>query len=192
MTPRHDTPDDDYRDVNWKATVRRCRPISNVYQAQRSREVILCIDCGRMMGNPVGEATAPGPRGGRSHPAGRMLPTAREIAWTLLFRDVVHRVTKPASGMTAVRRIMDDLVDAKSEPVFPSYSALMSALCLHQNRRSLVLLFTDLNDPQLASNLAEVMPLISRKHLSVVISLSDSLLNRVADGEAADSLGYTA
>ena len=52
------TPDDDYRDVNWKATARRNRPISNVYQAERSREVILCIDCGRMMGNPVGDVTA--------------------------------------------------------------------------------------------------------------------------------------
>ena len=102
---------------------------------------------------------------------------------------MVHRITKPASGMAAVRRIMDDLVDAKSEPVFPSYSTLMSALRTHQNRRSLVLLFTDLNDPQLAANLAEVMPLISRRHLLVVISLTDGLLDKVADGEAIDARG---
>ena len=105
----------------------------------------------------------------------------------MLFRDVVHQVVKPAAGVVAVRRMMEVLVDAKSEGVFPSYAALMAALWLHQNRRSLVLLFTDLNDPQLAANLVEVMPSISRKHLLVVISLTDVLLDKVADGAAANS-----
>lgn len=186
---REYTPDDDYRDVNWKATARRNRPISNVYQAERSREVILCIDCGRMMGNPVGDATALDHAVDAAILLAHVANRQGDRVGLILFRDVVHRVTKPASGMAAVRRIMDDLVDAKSEPVFPSFSALMAALRQHQNRRSLVLLFTDLNDPQLAANLAEVMPLISRKHLLVVISLSDSLLDRVADGAAADSRG---
>ncbi len=183
------TPDDDYRDVNWKATARRNRPISTVYQAERSRDVVLCIDCGRMMGNPVENGTALDHAVDASILLAHVANRQGDRVGLMLFRDVVHRVVKPASGMAAVRRIVDDLVDARSEPVFPSYSALMSALRTHQNRRSLVLLFTDLNDPQLATNLASVMPLISRRHLLVVISLSDLLLDRVADGPAADTQG---
>ena len=74
------TPDDDYRDVNWMATARHCRPISNVYQAERSRDVIICIDCGRMMGNPLNTGTVlDSPRWTRESSCGTS-PTARAIA----------------------------------------------------------------------------------------------------------------
>ncbi|HEX4124592.1 MAG TPA: DUF58 domain-containing protein [Tepidisphaeraceae bacterium] len=181
------TPDDDYRDVNWMATARHCRPISNVYQAERSRDVIICIDCGRMMGNPSSTGTVLDRAVDAAILLAHVANRQGDRVGLMLFRDVVHRVVKPASGIVAVRRMMEVLVDARSEGVFPSYAALMSALRLHQNRRSLVLLFTDLNDPQLAANLVEVMPLISRKHLLVVISLADALLDKVADGAAANS-----
>lgn len=184
---REYTPDDDYRDVNWKATARRSRPISNVYQAERSRDVILCLDCGRMMGNPVGRGTALDHAVDAAILLAHVANRQGDRVGLMLFGDVVQRVLKPAGGVAAVRRIMDELVDARSEPVFPSYAAVMGALKVHQNRRCLVLMFTDLNDPQLAANLAEVMPLISRRHLLVVISLTDALLDRIAQGPAADS-----
>src|SRR5204863_5782644 len=59
-------------------------------------------------------------------------------------------------------------------------------LRVRQNTRSMVFLFTDLNDPQLAANLAEVLPLVSRRHVLVVVSLRDPLLDRVASGAAAN------
>ena len=186
---REYTPDDDYRDINWKATARRSRPISTVYQAERSRDVVLCIDCGRMMGNPVGGGTALDHAVDASILLAHVANRQGDRIGLVLFGDVVNRVVKPAGGTAAVQRIMNDLVDAAAEPVFPSYSALVTALRTHQNRRSLVLLFTDLNDPQLAANLAEVMPLISRKHLLVVISLTDPLLEKVAAGPAAGTRG---
>ena len=186
---REYTPDDDYRDINWKATARRSRPISTMYQAERSRDVMLCIDCGRMMSNPIGHGTALDHAVDAAILLAHVANRQGDHVGLVLFRDVVHRVVKPAGGVAAVQRIMNDLVDATAEPVFPSYSALIASLRAHQNRRSLVLLFTDLNDPQLAANLAEVMPLVSRKHLLIVISLSDHLLDSVADGPANDARG---
>jgi uncharacterized protein (DUF58 family) len=181
------TLDDDYRDINWKATARRSRPFTNVYQAERSRDVILCIDCGRMMGNPIGTGVALDHAVDAAILLAHVANRQGDRVGLILFRDIVHRVVKPAGGLAAVRRIMDELVDARSDAVFPSYAALASALRAHQNRRSLVLLFTDLNDPQLAANLAETMSLISRRHLLVVVSLGDPMLQRVADGAARNS-----
>src|SRR5437667_364319 len=40
-------PDDDFRDINWKATAKRSRPVTQVYEAERSQRVILALDCGR-------------------------------------------------------------------------------------------------------------------------------------------------
>lgn len=177
---------DDYRDVNWKATARRNRPITNMYQEERSHDVVLCLDCGRMMGNPVGAGTALDYAVDASIMLAHVANRHGDRVGLALFGDVVHRFVKPAAGLPAVHRIIEELVDARPEPVFPSYGALMGSLRTRQNRRSLVVLFTDLNDPQLAANLSESLQLASRRHVVVVISLRDPLLDRIASGPADD------
>jgi uncharacterized protein (DUF58 family) len=46
-------PGDDLRRVDWKATARRGRPITREYQTDRNHDIILAIDCGRLMGTQV-------------------------------------------------------------------------------------------------------------------------------------------
>jgi uncharacterized protein (DUF58 family) len=41
--------DDDFRDIDWKATARRDRPISRVYRPERSQDVIVAVDASRTM-----------------------------------------------------------------------------------------------------------------------------------------------
>ncbi|HEU5244850.1 MAG TPA: DUF58 domain-containing protein, partial [Gaiellaceae bacterium] len=42
-------PDDDVRQVNWRATARLGRPMSNQYRIERDRDVVCVVDCGRLM-----------------------------------------------------------------------------------------------------------------------------------------------
>ena len=46
-------PDDDIRQVNWPATVRMGRPMSNQYRVEQDRDVICVLDCGRLMAAPL-------------------------------------------------------------------------------------------------------------------------------------------
>jgi uncharacterized protein (DUF58 family) len=202
---REYVPDDDYGDINWKATARHRRPITNVYQAERSQDVLICLDCGRMMGNPVlaaRQAQPPSPADDRARRGVPLtaLDKAIDAAMMLahvcnrqgdrvglvLFREAVHRFLKPANGAAAMTRLLQELIDTQPEGVFPSYAALASAIRVNHKRRSLIFVFTDLNDPQLAANLAEVMPLLSARHVVAVVSLRDPLLDRVAEGPAPD------
>ena len=50
-------PDDDIRQVNWRATERMQRPMSNQYRVEQDREVMLLIDAGRLMAAPLGDRT---------------------------------------------------------------------------------------------------------------------------------------
>ncbi len=182
-------PDDNYGDINWKATARRRQLVTNVYQAERSQDIMLCLDCGRMMGNPIGTGTMLD----RAIDASTML-THVCTRWgdrvgLALFRDTVTQYIKPAGGGRSTHRIIEELVNATPEGVFPSYTDLIAALRSYQKRRGMVFLFTDLNDPQLASNLTEVLPLASRRHVVVVISLRDPLFEQIASGPATDPLG---
>ena len=182
-------PDDDYRDINWKATARRRRPITSVYQAERSQDVLLCIDCGRMMGNPIGAGTVLDGAIDAAIVLAHVCGGSGDSVGLVLFRDTVTRYIKPGRRGTTMNRIIEQLVNAQHETVFPSYAALVSSLRVNQKRRSMVFLFTDLNDPQLAANLTEVLPLVSRRHVFVVVSMRDPLLEKVADGPPSDRRG---
>jgi uncharacterized protein (DUF58 family) len=60
------SPDDDIRQVNWRATARLGRPMSNQYRVERDRDVLCVIDCGRLMAAPFADR-----RGKRSTPPSR-------------------------------------------------------------------------------------------------------------------------
>ncbi len=49
-------PDDDIRQVNWRATARLGRPMSNQYRLEQDRDLLLLLDAGRLSAAPLGEA----------------------------------------------------------------------------------------------------------------------------------------
>jgi uncharacterized protein (DUF58 family) len=50
-------PDDDVRRVNWRATARLGRPMSNQYRIEQDRDVVCVVDTGRLMAAPIGNLT---------------------------------------------------------------------------------------------------------------------------------------
>ena len=46
------TPDDDYRRIDWKATARHRKPIVREYETEKSQDVIIMLDTGRLMATP--------------------------------------------------------------------------------------------------------------------------------------------
>ena len=46
-------PDDDVRQVNWRATARMGRPMSNQYRTEQDRDVIAVVDAGRLSAAPL-------------------------------------------------------------------------------------------------------------------------------------------
>lgn len=180
-------PDDEYRSINWKATARKKHPVTNVYQVERSQNVIFCIDCGRMMGNPVGSGTALDKAIDASIMLSHVVNSQGDKTGAALFSDHVESFVKPAKGATAANYIVRTLIEAKASGLFPSYESLVTHLRTYQKKRSMIFIFTDLNDPQLVSDMAKVLPLISRKHICVVVTLCDPELEIMADNDAKES-----
>lgn len=175
---------DDFRDINWKATARIGVPRTNHYQVERSRDVLLCVDAGRLMGNPVGDRTALD----HAIDAALLLTYAAhdqsDRVGLATFADRVETVIRPAT--TNGPQILKTLAALESQPLFPNYLSLVETLRSRQTHRGLIFLLTDLSDPQLAEDLVEAMPLLVARHLVVVVSLRDALFERVASGELRD------
>src|SRR5260370_1628650 len=50
-------PDDEFRRINWRATARSTKTISNTYREERNQQVLLLVDASR----PMAGAVAGGP-----------------------------------------------------------------------------------------------------------------------------------
>ncbi len=182
-------PDDEFRDINWRASAHHQRMISNLYQLERRQDVLICMDTSRLMAKPSGDRTTLDYTVSAAVLLAHVAGIERDNIGLLIFRDVVSGYVKPASGETAKNRIVEKLVEVHSEPVFPSFFTLASAIRSRQARRGMVFFFTDLNDPQLVENLRLAAPTIARRHLVTVFSLRDPLLRAVAASGAATVAG---
>lgn len=179
---------DDYRDINWAATARAGRPRTNLYQAERSRDVILCIDGGRMMGNPIGKHTTLDYAIDAAMLLAHACRDQSDRVGLVTFRDRVQTIIRPAT--TNHTLILKTLASFDDRPVFPNYLSLVETLRSRQTHRSLIFLMTDLSDPQLARDLVELLPVLGGRHVVVVVAMRDMLIERVADGPAMkDQLG---
>ena len=178
-------PDDDFRDINWKSSAHHQRLITNMFQVERRQDVLLCLDAGRMMANPMGKRTMLDCAIDAAIMLGHVVIRQNDHVGAAVFRDTVNAFIKPSGSTSAMQHVIDALTDCKAEPVYPSYAALASAIRVRQNKRCMIFLFTDLNDPQLAENLWEAAVLLRHRHVLTVVSLRDPLLDRIAAGPTA-------
>jgi uncharacterized protein (DUF58 family) len=175
-------PDDDIRQVNWRASARTGRPMSNQYRVEQDRNVICCIDTGRLMAAPVSAAPGPG------IPLTRLDATldaavavalvADEIgdqAGTIAFDSTVRRRLSPRrrGGQAVVGAVFD------LEPTNADSDYELAFRQVGAGKRSLVMVFTDLLEEGAAHSLVEAVPVLARRHHVVVASVRDPDLDRV-------------
>ena len=167
-------PDDDIRAVNWSATARLGRPMTNRYRVESDRDVVCAVDCGRLMTAPSGDPPAQQTRLDTALDAAAAVALVADETGdrcgALAFDGTVRRMLRPRrSGGDAVVRALFDLepesVDSDYEFAFRS---------LGEAKRALVIVFTDVIEPVAARPLIDALPPLARKHAVVVAVAADT------------------
>jgi uncharacterized protein (DUF58 family) len=169
-------PDDDIRQVNWPATARLGRPMSNQYRIEQDRDVICVLDCGRLMAAPLsGGATR---LDGAVDAATAVALVADELGdrcGMVAFDAAVQRRLAPRRrGADALVRAVFDLQPA---PVDSDYELAFRSVA--SSRRALVIVFTDLIEEIAARSLVMAVPVLARRHEVVVAGVADPDLDVV-------------
>jgi len=163
-------PDDDIRQVNWPATVRMGRPMSNQYRVEQDRDVICMIDCGRLMAAPLhAGATRLDVAIDAATAVGLVADELGDRCGTVAFDTAVHRRLAPRRrGGDALVRAVFDLQPA---PVDSDYELAFATIA--SAKRALVIVFTDLIEEVAARSLIEAVPVLARRHEVVVAGVLD-------------------
>jgi uncharacterized protein (DUF58 family) len=172
---------DDLRSVDWKATARRGWPVVREWQPERNQTLWLLIDCGRNLGGRL-----EGHRTRLDRAVEAALALARAAAdrgdrtGLILFGAEVERVVPAAAGQTRLGPLAEALHLARSRPVEADLGAAFDALLARQRRRALVVLFTELADPDATALLLARAAVLRRRHLVALASIADPELAAAA------------
>ena len=183
---REYTPDDDIRQLNWRATARLGRPMSNQYRLERDRELTCLIDCGRLMGAPSGDGTLLDVMLDVTTVLALAADELGDRCGALAFDDRVRRAIAP--GHRSGRAVVDGLFDLQPSRADSDFEQAFGRV--GRSRRGLIAVFTDLVDEAAARSLLRGVPVLARRHSVLVVSATDPALAAAAApvGDAATPL----
>ncbi len=185
---REYSPDDEFRRIDWKATARRNRPITVEYQTERSQNVVVMLDIGRMMQSPVGELAKLDHVINAVLLLGYVATGKGDKVGLLTFADEVNQFIAPQPGRGQFYRLLEALYAVEAQPVEPDYQRALSYLALKQHRRALVVIFTDLSGGVSLEALVSYVGVLARRSLPLVVTISDPDIHAAAHEIPQDSL----
>ncbi len=189
---------DSMEDISWKATARRQRPVSKVFQVERTQEVYVLIDASRLSARPAQDATEPAhPDGEDEAEAARTATTEiitgptvleRYLSSALLlclaaerqgdlfglgtFADGVQHFLRAKNGPAHFDACREAIYALEPAVVSPDFEELCTFLRLRLRRRALLVVLTSsLDDPVLAESFLRSVEGVSRQHVVLVNSL---------------------
>ena len=186
-------PDDDVRQVNWRATARLGRPMSNQYRTEQDRDVIVgrrrraaCRPrrCRRRDGRRAPDRARRVPGRADRRRAGRRRGR-RPLRRDRLRRRGPRRRSGPAARRAP--RSCAPLFDLQPRPVDADYELAFRRV--EGAKRAFVLVLADLLEEAAARPLVEAMPVLTRRHAVVVASPADPGLDGARRARAPETEG---
>lgn len=178
-------PGDPIRHIDWKATLRRDRPIVREFQDDRDQRVFFLLDCGRRMRADEGVVEA-----GGSH-FDQALNALMLLGYVALKEgDEVGALTfgnppgeardfAPRKGVAMLDALMNRLYDIEPTTAHSDYLAAAQQLLRLHPRRAFVIVLTNFRDED-APELQPALRLLRRRHLVMVASLRERVLQTLA------------
>jgi uncharacterized protein (DUF58 family) len=184
-------PGDGFEEIHWKATARRGRPITKVFQVERTQEVYVIIDRSRLSARAAGVDPTDETTLERSIAAGLIVGAAAEKRGDLFglaaFSDQVDAFVRARNGKAHYAACRDAIYQLHPKPVTPDFDEIATFLRLRLRRRALLLFLTSLDDPVLAESFARATKLLARRHLVLAGMLRPASARRLFEDGGVES-----
>lgn len=180
---------DDLADVAWKATARRGFMITRNYEVERRQNILVVLDCGRLMTTEVDGLS----RLDYAINATLLLTYAAmkqdDSIGLLAFSDRIAAYVPPVHGRSAIGRMNEALYRLEASLAEPNYDQACRFLALRYRKRSLIVILTDVIDRDASSMLLSHAARFARHHLPLCITQRNMEVERIASAAPANADG---
>ncbi|GAA4838581.1 DUF58 domain-containing protein [Actinomycetospora corticicola] len=181
---------DDVRSIDWRASARSTSTVVRTWRPERDRHVLVVLDTGRTSAGLVGEA----PRLDAALDAALLLAALAARGGDRVDLLAVDRAVR--ASVIGARDPLPAMTTALSgvEPalVETDMRLLAATVLTRASRRSLVVLFTGLDDAAVAEGLEPVLGPLLHRHTLLVVGVADPVVDALADGRGSGEAVYGA
>lgn len=165
-------PGDGYDEIHWKATARRGKPVTKLFQIEKTQEVYVIVDRSRLSARAPGKNSDGVSALERFVTAALVLGLAAEqqgdLFGLLAFGDKVGKFVRAKNGQAHYNACRDALYTLQPGIVTPDFDELCTFIRLRLRRRALLIFLTALDDPAVSESFVRSLGLIQRQHLILV------------------------
>ena len=156
---------DEWRDLCWTATARRGKLISRSYRVERSQNVWLVLDTGRLLRTRVLGLSKLDYSAAAALSLAQVAQYSGDRVAMLAYGRRIQQRLPAGRGAVHVRALLERLSQVRSEELEADHQRAAEMLLSLQKQRSLVVWLTDLSETATTPEVIESASRLARRHL---------------------------
>ena len=172
---------DDNRAIHWRASARHRLLLQRQYRAERNHQVILGVDCGRLMSEPLLTGIS---KVDHAVTAALLMSyigiKSRDRVGLYSFSAMPGIYLEAQGGSTQYRKLAHVSAEINYSDAETNYTLGLTTLMGRLKRRSLVIVLTDFVDTVTAEMMIDNLGRLAQRHVVVFVSLRDPDLEVLA------------
>jgi uncharacterized protein (DUF58 family) len=174
-------PGDAFRQINWKATARHGQMMVEQYEVERSQNVLILLDAGRLMTPRIGLQRKFDYALTAALSIAQIAQTAGDNVGLTAFAAKPVLAIGPRRGAAHVALLTRSAYDLQPRLEEPDYETAFTQLKQRYSKRSLVVLFTDMFDPAASAAVLAGLAMLVPRHLVMCVLMNDAAISRALD-----------
>jgi uncharacterized protein (DUF58 family) len=174
---------DDPRRIDWRASARQLRPIVRRFTVEQHRDMLLVLDCGRLMGIAADYRDQKGTKLDRAVDSALLLANIAidkgDRCGLALFDDKVLGFLPPQGGAHGRKALIENLYNVQSRLREANFAAMFATLQNRQQKRALIVILSDLVDVETSELFRGALVALARRHVVIFAALRTPLLSNL-------------
>ena len=170
---------DEIRHISWAATARRGKVITRQYTIERSQNIMVMLDTGRLMTARIGKLSKLDHAINATLSIGYVAAAGGDNIGLMVFSRRVINFLPPRRGRDQINRLMEALYNIEPQLIEPSYARAFNFFGANYQRRSLVIILTDLVDRDASAELLAHTSKLVPRHLPLIVTIGDTDLHEM-------------
>ena len=181
---------DNYRSINWKASARRSQLMVNVYEDERSQQIVSVIDKGRAMQQSFDGMTLLDYAINASLMLSYVAVRKADKAGLVCFGDRTDTFVEPSRRQGQMERLLDALYLQQTRWGESDFGDLLATVNRRLAKRSLLVVYTSFDSQRAMERQLPYLLQLNRRHRVLVVFFVDNEKRQFLDTKAQTTEDY--